>query len=295
MTLTIITIGKNDNYAGNFVQRIEHNVNKLISNIDNLLIDDVEIIVSDWGSSEDERLSDVMKVENRNYLKFLHTPLEITKKYSPNSGFSIPHAYNSAIRRTKGKFILLIDADGFFTEESFKKLYDLIKKKSDDEYIFYWINRVMIPYADQSSKNDIDGIQELINNWIESGRVVVSGQDYLNGLGWCRSGLNINNFAGGAVAILLSRNICEESTFFYEKLNKWGWMDVEYHQRLSSKYPCQGELSQLFELDFFHIGHHEMPGGGLINGENSYLKTSEFRANGENWGLFDEDIKIYQK
>lgn len=68
MKLTIVTIGKNDNYAGNFLERIQHNINKLISNIDELEIKDVEIIISDWGSSKEERLSDVMIVEKRPYL-----------------------------------------------------------------------------------------------------------------------------------------------------------------------------------------------------------------------------------
>ena len=48
--LSIITCGKNDQYAGNFLQRLQLNLSKLESNLKKFNITDVEILVTDWGS-----------------------------------------------------------------------------------------------------------------------------------------------------------------------------------------------------------------------------------------------------
>jgi glycosyltransferase involved in cell wall biosynthesis len=302
MKLSIITVGRNDNFGGNFVQRLEHNINKLISNIDRLDIKDIEIILTDWGSDDRCKLIDIMDVPSRDYLKFIHVPIELTKKYSPDSNFSCPHAANTAIRRSSGQYILYIDGDTYFPFSAFEKFY-LFLTNLEEDYSFYWCNRIHIPFKVQVQAKTMTDIDKFIFDWESNGKVLVDVHDYWKGKGWCKNTIDLENFGGGATAILLNREICLESSFWWEKLTKWGWMDIEYHNRLSTKYTCKGELSTILSEDIFHIGHHDSTDengksngfGGEVHGMNSSIRTSSFHANEENWGLIEEELILVSK
>ena len=95
------------------------------------------------------------------------------------------------------------------------------------------------------------------------------------------------------MGLLLSKNICEESSCWYETLNKWGYIDIEIHNRISSKYPCCGDLEDL-GMCFFHLDHHNITAGGQ-NGSNPYIGAPEFMANNNAWGLNNEDLILYKK
>lgn len=287
MILTIVMCGRNDDFAGNFVQRLEHNLNKLVDNIDRLDIKDVEIIVTDWGSEEDSKLYDVAKVPKRDYLKFLFVPNAMTTRYSPDSNFSIPHALNAAVRRMSGKYMLSLDGDSYVTLEMFEKIYDLVKNDTRD-YIYYWGSRILMPYNVQTTINNIQEMDALIEDWKMRGRPLVP-QNQLH-IGWAPSKVNLEHFGGGGCAILINREIVQEASFLYEKLTKWGWMDIEFHRRVSSKYPCLGLLEDIFQTDFFHIGHHEKAVGHDVHGFNPNYISADFKANGEDWGLASENI-----
>lgn len=288
--LTIVTCGKNDSFAGNFVQRLEHNLNKLVDNIDKLGIIDVEIIVTDWGSQEGEKLYDVCNVEKRNYLKFLHVPYEVCKKYSPDSEFSVPHAINSGIRRASGNFVFYIDGDSYIPTESFKKLYDLLLSHRPEDDVYYWASRYMIPYKYQSEAKNIQDMDHLLQKWVDGGKVISGVSDIADF--FFLSKADLNNFMGGAMGLLVSKRIAFETTFLFEALTKWGWMDVEFFQRMSIKYRCMGDLIELLDCEFYHIGHHEVKVGHDVHGFNPYLRPMYFSANPNNWGLSDENLII---
>ena len=216
MKLSIILCGRNDNYAGNFLQRLEHNLNKLVDNIERMGLDDVEIIVTDWGSSDTERLYDVVKVPKKDYLKFLFVPLNLTKIYSPDSNFSIPHAMNAAVRRMSGEYMLSLDSDSYVPFEMFSGIYDLLKNDERD-YIFYWGSRCLMPYNVQTKANSIVEMDNLIQRWKELGKPTENYGDQEEG--WPYPKVNIANFVGQGCAILINKEILHESTFLYEKLN----------------------------------------------------------------------------
>lgn len=276
MKLSIITSGKNDDYI-NFVKRMQHNLSKLNDNIDKLKLNDVEIIAVDWGS--EKKLSDVMDASNFKFTKFIHVPPHLADKYSPDSKFSWGQSLNVGYRRSKGEYVFLIDGDSYLPLESFEKLYNLVNgfKKADN--IFYWGSRHHLPYEIHSSSSSIDPIDRSILEWNNNRDI------------WPSDKVNLSHFGGTAMGILLSRNICEESTLFYEKLNKWGWTDIEIHNRISRKYQCCGDLRDL-GMDFFHLDHHKVQHGSSKNGQNDFLNSEEFRANDDNWGLANESLEI---
>lgn len=282
MKLSIITTGKNDSYAINFNQRLKNCLSKLINNIERLDIRDYEIILVDWGSDNNSRLSDVLDIKSNN-LKFLYVNEEICKKYSPDSDFSFVHSANSGFRVSSGKYILFIDGDVYMPFESFNTLYNLINHEKEN--VFYWGSRYHLPFEKHYNVDDFN----IIDNEIEN-----------HESDWKHDKVNLSGgFIGTAGALLLSRNICEESTCYYEALNKWGFLDIEINSRLVSKYQCDGDLEDN-GIKLFHLDHHNINGqknwGGKNTGYNEHTYAGKFTANDvENWGLINENLEIYQK
>jgi glycosyltransferase involved in cell wall biosynthesis len=277
MKLSIITTGKNDSYAINFNQRLKNCLSKLINNIERLDIRDYEIILVDWGSDNNSRLSDVLDIKS-NHLKFLYVNEEISKKYSPDSDFSFVHSANSGFRVSSGKYILFIDGDVYMSFESFNTLYNLINHEKEN--VFYWGSRYHLPFEKHHNVDDFNIIDNEIENYENS---------------WRHDKVNLSGgFIGTAGALLLSRNICEESTCYYEALNKWGFLDIELNSRLVSKYQCDGDLEDN-GIKLFHLDHHNIKSGGQ-SGYNEHTYAGKFTANDvENWGLINENLEIYQK
>ena len=91
---------------------------------------------------------------------------------------------------------------------------------------------------------------------------------------------------------LINKEILHESTFLYEKLNKWGWLDIEFHLRITSQYPCLGDLVDVTGSDFYHLGHHEIQAGFQVHGSNINSGAQKFSANGDDWGLGNENLKF---
>jgi len=281
MLLSIITSGKNDQYAGNFVQRLQHNLNKLNDNINKINTNDIEIILIDWGS--EEKLSDILDTNNFLYTKFIHIPLQTTQKYSPDSGFSIVHALNAGFRRSQGKYIFFIDGDSYIPYESLLLIYDItLSLDKEKEKTFFWASRYHLPYEIYSNTNSIEEIDKNIKIWEQNQKQT-----------WRHDKIKFHDFGGNAMGLLLSRDICEESTLYYEVLNKWGWLDIELHHRLSTRYLCVGDLED-YGVSFFHLDHHSIQNKGQ-NGINPNYNSPIFEANSENWGLINEDLSLYKK
>jgi len=276
MILSIITCGKNDEYAGNFLQRIQFNLSKLEDNIRELKTNQIEIIVVDWGS--DKKLYDVLDTSKFQFTRFYHVPKEICTKYSPDSIFSYSKAMNAGYRRSFGDFVFFIDGDSYIPTQSFINLYNLIKN-SDKLKTFYWASRYHIPLEIYQFTQDSLVLDDAISNWS------------LKKNSWRHEKISLNNFSGAAMGLLLSRNICEESTCWFEELNKWGWLDIELNARLSRRYTCLGDLEDINDSCFFHIDHHSIKWGGQSGG-NQNIHANHFKANPDNWGLIEENLNL---
>jgi glutamine cyclotransferase len=69
-------------------------------------------------------------------------------------------------------------------------------------------------------------------------------------------------------------------------------VDVEMHNRYSREYRCLGDLDDM-GMTFFHLCHKGI--GGEVNGFNPTNIAPNFKANGEGWGLInEEDVIIYK-
>lgn len=277
--LSILIIGKNDNYGasgngkGGVNKRLELTLNKTIDNLNKLNVDDVEIIVCDWGS-EKKIVDELIHLSNKN-LKCVYVPPDICTKYSKH--FSIAHAYNTIFRKSEGKYTVFWDSDCFIDYTSFVNLYNFVKEldKNNNTQNFFWCSRHHLEREHYINANSFKDIDSLLEN---------------NNLGKWEPIDITKNFYGCAMSILFHRSIGEESSFFYEKLPNWGWQDIELHNRLLRKYECGKDLYE-YGIKMYHLNHHDVD----HRHPNPQINSPNFFANESNWGLSEENLIIDTK
>ena len=97
---------------GNSRWRLETSINLALLNAKKIgLLDDIEIIVTDWGS--EVPLSSVLSLINEaeRRVKFINIPTKIAEKEQKDSKFPEVIALNVAARRATGDYIGRIDND----------------------------------------------------------------------------------------------------------------------------------------------------------------------------------------
>lgn len=275
MLLSIVISGKNDNFRENNSQVLKLNLEQTVKNIKNLNLDDVEIILCDWGS--EKKIVDEIFVEKHKSFKCIYVSPEIAEKYNDGCSYSYVHPHNTASRRSKGKYIIFWDSDTIIMQNDFKNLYDFIKNMDLNEDLdsFYWASRKNIEYEQYKNiktsdelKNYLDSIPEIPNY------NMLCGEN--------------NSFGGTGVALLVSKKIWEDCTGLWEKLVHRGWADIEIHNRLLVKYNFCGDLAN-FGVNFYHLNY---PCHGPK--VNPHINSMEFKCNPPSWGLIDEKLQIIE-
>ena len=108
---------------GNSRWRLETSINLALLNAKRAdFLDQLEIIVSDWGS--EIPLRDVLQLvpEAEGRVKFIHTPNDIAIVEQKDSKFPEVIALNAAARRASGEYIGRIDNDTVVGAEFFGNL-----------------------------------------------------------------------------------------------------------------------------------------------------------------------------
>ena len=121
---------------GNSKWRLETSINLALLNAKKAdFLEQLEIIVSDWGS--EIPLREVLKLvpEAEGRVKFVHTPNDIAIKEQKKSKFPEVIALNAAARRASGEFIGRIDNDTIVGEEFFRKFAKLHRNNPTEELV----------------------------------------------------------------------------------------------------------------------------------------------------------------
>lgn len=276
MLISILIPGKNDNFRYNGTQTLEFNLNQTLDNIESMNVDDVELILCDWGS-EQKIVDSVFKRRHKNF-KCVYVNPEIAKKYNGRGNYSIVHSINTAFRYSRGNYVCFWDSDCFVLLDSFIKLYNFVEEmKKNQDYNFYWGSRFNIPYESYTHFETHRDLVEKIKNGIQ-----VTHDKIGNG----------NQFMGTSISLLMNRDLWHDSTGWYEKLPYWGWQDIEFHRRLMTKYNFGGDLEDS-GMYFFHLTQPIKNDGRKNNHlSNPQINAPMFKANPEDWGLNNEQLEI---
>jgi hypothetical protein len=272
--LSIIVPGKHDDYYGAF-DRLTLNIRKTLSNIE-ILDMNIQLVLCDWGSTI--KITDKLSINTSDRFKCVYVDPEICEKYNNGASYSIVHPINTGFRHSDGKYVIFWDSDCYVPLEDLDRLYKFVEKMSEkSDTAFYWGSRYHIPYDIHHKMIH----QEQVDEYLQTCDLSTIDHDKID----------INRFMGCSISLLMDRSLWEDSTGWWERLTYWGWQDIEFHNRLLSKYRFGGDLED-FGIKFFHLNHHNL----TVNNKrltNPQMNSPVFKANPPNWGLSDEQLLIY--
>jgi hypothetical protein len=292
MLLSLILCSRNDSYMGNSLWRLETSINLALLNAkDANFLDELEIIVSDWGS--EIPLSDVLCLvrEGQEKVKFVHTPPAIAKIKQKDSKFPEVIALNAAARRASGEYIGRIDNDTIVGREFFENFNNLLAKTDslwfDPSDAFMFIERRSIPYRFSSKSYPISYVSQYIKSYGSSLKVETARTWGLP-FWWSPVGI-----------MLFHKKIWYDSRGYDENLIYWGWMEGDLALRLDKKHLLI-DFKDLAGNFLYHLEHYpsltaykDRNGPATPRQKNEpKMRGLSYQVNDENWGLNQENINF---
>lgn len=285
MLLSLILCSRNDSYMGNSKWRLETSINLTLLHAQEAgLLDQIEIIVSDWGS--EKPLANVLSLisEAAGRVHFLNVSKEIAQKIQKDSKFPEVLALNAAARRASGDYIGRIDNDTVVGLEFFQKFFSLLKGKSDllfdSQKAFLFVERRSVPYRFSCRSYSLKNVQLFLLIFGQKLKIE-SAREYGKPFWWSPVGI-----------MLFHKNIWQECQGYDENLLYWGWMEGDLALRLKQKYQLV-DFKDHVNNYFYHLEHYpslisykDRNGPATPRKKNKVVTQNlTFKANDSEWGL----------
>jgi hypothetical protein len=287
--LSVILCARNDRYQGNSTWRLQTALNYLGQSVHQLgREEDVEVIVSDWGS--ETPLRNVLKLtqEAARIVSFIIIPPDIARVEQKDSPFPEVLALNAAARRARGEYIGRIDQDilvGRHFLQQFFWLHEKPRMIVPLQKAVMLSNRRRIPYRFATLCPSFWAVDRYLR-WF--GRSLPLSQPppplyaYMSYIG----------------ILLFHRDLWYQCGGYDEQFIYMDCMEYDIILRLA-KQNIFVNLGEIVDYDFFHLDH-ELPRKPLRFGRNR--KTNPARSvenppesinpNGENWGLTRYPLEV---
>jgi len=281
--LSIIIVGRNDDYLGGYRYRLQTCLDFMASNLKALgRLSDVEVLFVDWNSQGAPLADEIeLTADAASILRFVIVPPTVAKARNMQVSFFTTCAVNVGVRRAEGEFIMLADSDSMMTLPSLKALLEVLDgtlpTHFPKEQIIYPIPRHQIPGAVAARKPNAAAWTEILKRLMASRRKELPGADCLGGF---------------SAAQLMNRDLWFEFGGYNEKLDRaWGWSDNELMFRVTQKYNWM-DLGY-YGVVAFHIEHFASTGNAHSrdpNSINQMLLSYDTHPNEEGWGLAAADL-----
>lgn len=283
--LSICMCGRDDDYMLDFKYRITTTINHIAQNLTQLgRLADVEILVADWGSQIPMVQTLNLSPEAIRITRFIYVhPSIIRSMQGGRENFHSARAFNVAIRRACGEYILFYNADTLFPQYSLETLLRLLNGELPlpvkPDQTFFLIPRFNVPWQFLERRPNLD-------EWDRYLLLFAKKQPL--------EPVSNYEFFGGSGALLMHRSLWHEVRGIDENLPGWGGQDNDLGLRISQKYPS---LS-LTGMGIFlcHMGH--TPSGSrqsAVSKSNTLTYNATIYANDENWGLGDVNLEILSR
>jgi hypothetical protein len=283
--LSCILCSRNDEYMGNSRWRLETSLNYLGEQAAALGYgpDDIEVIVTDWGSAAP--LADVVRLTPAAHrlTRFLHVPPALARARQGASPFPEVLALNAAARRATGSFIGRIDQDTLVGPRFLRWCID----GAPDPAVLYFANRRDLPYRLAAASPSLATISRFV---AEHGRTMPVHRE--------------NPFAGhifwtSAVGIwLVSGAVWQEAAGYDERLIFYNSMETDMIHRLRADHPIV-DLGSATDWDFYHLEHYH-PLHSWVSRTHAtknpdvdlLRRAADRRPSGDGWGLVHEHLDL---
>ena len=271
--LSICLFGRNDNYMPDFLYRMEMTINFIANSLSRLKrLEDVEIIVLDWGS--DNYLSKVLELSSEAvYIcRFIYVQ-------TGNQGkIPVCSALNIAARQSIGEYIAMCGADGLIPATSFQAIFNVISGNTsikEPERKYFNCGRHILPLAVVESQPNIEEWERFLrlNSWQLKKQSAYGCFLY-----------------GNAGFILIHRDVLFEAKGLSESLDYgWGWNDIDLTLRLLHKYQWYDLGHEGFLL--YDMEHSPTEGTRVkeVKEKPPHFIATSVTENGQ-WGLVDYEI-----
>lgn len=276
--LSIVIVGRNDDYLGNYRYRLETCLDFLARNLRTLgRLNDVEVLFLDWNSP-DKPISDVLQVsaDAASILRIVVVPPEVAAARNLTVSFFTTCAVNAGVRRSKGEFIMLADSDSMMPLPALKSLLEVLEGKlptfGPKDELIYPLPRYQIPGGIGARQPNVAAWEKILQRLMASRRKELPAGDCLGGF---------------SAAQLMHRKLWWEFGGYSEVLDRaWGWSDNDLMLRVTQKYNWM-DLGY-YGVVAFHIEHHASTGNAHArdpNSINKMLVDYNPHPNAEDWGL----------
>lgn len=269
--LSHIVPARNDNYLGNFKQRLEMCINYFCKNAaETGNLENYELIICDWNSDTPLKDALYLSEEARYCTKFIEVPSSLVKQLGLDGyPIMIPHAMNLGMRHASADMILFSPTDVLFPQQSVGNLFSLLK------------GELSCPI---DSKNCYMGIERFLIPWQMSARMTLDSIDrdlflYSNSMNLDEK---IHGLASNEGGHLISKDILLNIHGIDESLIYWGAHEVQLALRINHFAP----LVKASKYGIFCYDLQQAPAlrAKEIKENDSYTVYNPV-VNDENWGL----------
>ncbi|MDR2124697.1 MAG: hypothetical protein LBP38_06940 [Desulfovibrio sp.] len=278
--LSQVIVGRNDNYLGNFKQRLEIAVNYTCRNIERSgNLGDYELLICDWNSDEPLREALNLNAAAIACTSFLEVPpAMVTRLGFTAYPVSMSTGPNVAVRRAHGDFIMLAPADVLFPYQSVTALFALLRGEAafpaDVGRCYLGIERRLIPWQASARlrEEDLDRYLLLHTTQMQLGSGCL-------GAGW-------HGLAAGEGAHLMAGELWRALRGINENYVLWGATETDLARRAAQSVPqLKADLAGVFCYDF-----QQRPQLRQAIRYNKDVCSLTTEVNDADWGLGNEDI-----
>lgn len=273
--LSIIIPARNDEFMLNFAYRLETTLNFLARNLYALgYLNQVEVVIGDWGS--EVPLHKVLNISQnaRQITRYVIVPPEYARPLQGDAEFPIVLVQNTAIRRSRGEYIMQTDSDILFSADFLRKLFDLLNQRLapqlDLTHGLFGSRRAHIPHSIIKNSPSVEELELFIENNGHDLQVDIHEE-----FEYCATGM-----------MFMHRDTWDECSGYDDHLTHWGWMEIDLGMRITQRYQYI-DVSKYFGMMLYHLEHYSTGGEQRKSGRqtNEMKRPTRFRPNGDLWGF----------
>ena len=292
--LSLILCSRNDEYMGNSRWRLETTLNYAGERIEALgRAEDVEILVTDWGSEAPLRNAVGLKPAAARIVSFITVPPALARALQQDSPFPEVLALNAAARRACGSYIGRIDQDTLVGERFLRLFFEWVEgvrplqmRGVTLETALLFANRRSVPYHFAAGAPSLGSVTRFIRLFGE--RLSV----------WRENPATGHVFWTSYVGIWLAhRNLWHECGGYDERLIHYNWMEADMICRLRQRYSVV-DLGELIDHDFYHLEHFHSRAAWVARSHSISNPSvdvekpcSILHPNAETWGLHHHPLE----
>lgn len=280
--LSILLTGRDDDYMLDFKYRITTTINYIARNLHQLgRLDDVEILVTDWGSRVPMAQTLLLSPEAGQICRFLYVPPAVVRTVQNGEEmFHTSLATNAGLRRGRGEHLIVSAADTLIPEHALESILALLGGKAPAgiavDRTYFLLRRYHVPWR-----------------FVQRHPTLTEWDRYLflHAGEYGRKDAAVFGVSAGAGALMMHHSLWHELRGLDERLGGWGMNDVDLGLRVTQRYPWI-ELSCI-GVSLFHM-EHPFDDRGTIGqaSRNAPIYNSKIQVNDEHWGLGSYDLKI---